>query len=166
MIIEVAITESMKSRSLEKAQQMGSLNNSILSGAGNYVGFLGEEIANTIIGGDIANTIHYDISKHFTKFDVKSKKTSVTPKKYYDCSVADFNIDQICDFYVFTRILNDYSKGWILGFISKERFYEESRFMKKGQIDGTNNFKVLADCYNIEIQKLTPISELSFELSK
>jgi len=160
MIFEVKITDLMRQRSQEKAEEMGSLNNSILNGSGNYAGFLGEEIVNDYINGVIENTYDYDIIKYGLKFDVKSKQTIVVPRIHYDCSVPDFNPNQKCDFYIFTRILDDFSIGWILGFISKERFYQEARFMRKGQMDGSNDYIVKSDCYNLEIKRLTPIAEI------
>ena len=72
MIFEVKITDLMRQRSQEKAEEMGSLNNSILNGSGNYAGFLGEEIVNDYINGVIDNTYDYDIIKDGLKFDVKS----------------------------------------------------------------------------------------------
>ena len=150
----------MRQRSQEKAEEMGSLNNSILNGSGNYAGFLGEEIVNNYINGVIENTYDYDIIKDGLKFDVKSKQTTVVPRTHYDCSVADFNPNQKCDFYIFARILDDFSSGWILGFISKERFYHEARFMRKGQMDGSNDFIVKSDCYNLAIKRLSPIAEI------
>ena len=150
----------MRQRSQEKAEEMGPLNNSILNGSGNCAGFLGEEIVNDYINGVIENTYDYDIIKDGLKFDVKSKQTTVVPRTHYDCSVADFNPNQKCDFYIFARILDDFSIGWILGFISKERFYQEARFMRKGQMDGSNDYIVKSDCYNLEIKRLTPITEI------
>lgn len=150
----------MRQRSQVKAEEMGSLNNSILNGTGNYAGFLGEEIVNDYIRGTIENTYDYDIIKDGLKFDVKSKQTTVVPRTHYDCSVPDFNPNQKCDFYIFARILDDFSIGWILGFISKERFYQEARFMRKGQMDGSNDFIVKSDCYNLAIKRLSPIAEI------
>lgn len=150
----------MRQRSQEKAEEMGSLNNSILNGTGNYAGFLGEEIVNDYIRGTIENTYDYDIIKDGLKFDVKSKQTTVVPRTHYDCSVPDFNPNQKCDFYIFARILDDFSIGWILGFISKARFYQEARFMRKGQMDGSNDFAVKSDCYNLAIKRLSPITEI------
>ena len=62
-MIEVEITQQMKERAWRKAREMGKLNHSITKGDGNIAGFLGEEVANQIIGGDICNTYDYDIIK-------------------------------------------------------------------------------------------------------
>ena len=84
----------------------------------------------------------------------------MVPKNYYDCSVAAFNTKQKCSHYIFTRILNDLSKGWVLGWMSKEDYFTKARFLKKGEQDGDNGFIVKADCYNLPIDKLHPIEIL------
>ena len=87
---------------------------------------MGEEIANTVIHGDITNTYDYDIIKDDITYDVKTKRCTSKPKDYYECSVAALNTKQECDIYVFTRILpkkwsdNNYSEGWLLGYMDKK----------------------------------------------
>jgi len=154
---EIIITNEIREQAMERARQMGELKNSIRQGEGNLVGFIGEIVVNNYIKGSLANTYDYDILKEGIKYDVKSKETTVKPKPYYECSIADYNPNQDCDFYIFTRVLNDHSKCWILGLKSKEDYFKESRFLKKGQIDGTNQFVVKADCHNLEISRLQPI---------
>lgn len=160
MMKEFIITDEIKAQALDRAREMGELRNSIRHGEGNLVGFIGEIIVNEYIKGALVNTYDYDILRDGIKFDVKSKETSVKPKSYYECSIADYNPNQDCDYYIFTRVLNDHSKCWILGVKSKEEYFKESRFLKKGQIDGTNKFVVKADCHNLEISKLQPIESL------
>ena len=107
-MIEIEITQKMKERAWRKARQMGEINNSITKGDGNIAGFLGEEIANNLIKGDIKNTYDYDIIKDGVKYDVKTKRCTSEPKPYYECSVAAFNTKQKCDYYVFVRNLREY----------------------------------------------------------
>jgi hypothetical protein len=64
-MIEVQITEQMKKRAWRKAREMGKLNNSITGGDGNIAGFLGEEVANSVLRGEVTNTYDYDIVKGF-----------------------------------------------------------------------------------------------------
>lgn len=159
-MIEIKITEEMKKRAWSKARSMGEINNSITKGGGNIAGFLGEEVANKIIKGDINNTYDYDIIKNGVTYDVKTKRCTSKPKEYYECSVAAFNTKQKCDHYVFVRIENikgKWGRAWILGCYEKNAYFEDARFLKKGQIDGNNKFKVKADCYNIAIKKLKEV---------
>ena len=102
----------------------------------------------------------YDLVFNNKKIDVKSKRVTSAPREYYECSVADLNTKQKCDFYVFTRIKNDLSEGWILGYLEKEKYLADSKFLKKGSIDPDNNWKVSTDCHNLPISKLKDIEEL------
>ena len=156
-MIEVKITDDMKKRAWAKSREMGKLYNSITKGDGNIAGFLGEEVANSLIKGEINNTYDYDIVKGKTRYDVKTKRCTSEPKPYYDCSVAAFNTKQRCDRYVFVRIENvngRWGRAWVLGSYDKDQYFKDARFLKKGKIDGNNGFKVKADCYNLPIKEL------------
>ena len=62
---------------------------------------------------------------------------------------------------MFTRILKDMTAGWILGYLNKEDYFKKSTFLKKGEIDPSNNWKVSTDCYNLSINKLNNIGDLN-----
>ena len=152
---EVEVTENMLIKARDKAVEMGKLYNSILRGGGNIAGFIGEQIALNVIGGEWQNTYQYDILwKGGVKVDVKTKQTSVKPLPHYECSIAKTSSKQDCDWYIFTRVKKDFSVGWFLGAISKKDYFKEANFLKKGEIDPSNNFTVRADCYNIPISDL------------
>lgn len=163
---EVRITQDMMEKALAKAEEMGKLKNSITEGERNLVGFLGEEIANSYIQGEIQNTYEYDILWGKIKIDVKSKDTTVYPKSNYEVSVANFNTKQKCDYYVFVRVLDDLSVGWLLGYMSKQDYFENSRFLKKGEKDGSNSFIVRADCHNMFINDLKKMEDFHNEISR
>lgn len=156
-MIEIKVTEETIRLARERAERMGELRNSIRRGEGNLVGFIGEIVVNGYIGGQLADTYDYDLLKEGVRLDVKTKETSVRPKPYYECSIADFNPDQKCDHYVFARVHKNLDTCWILGYKSKEDYFRESRFLKKGDVDGDNGFVVKADCHNLEISRLEPI---------
>ena len=152
---EIEITLDMIDKARTKAKEMGRLYNSILRGRGSFAGFLGEQIALHCLGGTWENTYEYDIVlPDGSKIDVKTKQTSVTPLPEYDCSVANFNTKQECDMYAFVRVKGDFTVGWYLGSITKDEYIKRARFMKKGDIDPSNNYKVRADCYNLTIKEL------------
>ena len=126
----------MERRSQRKAREMGEINNSITHGDGNIAGFLGEEVANSIIKGKINNTYDYDITKDDVHYDVKTKRCTSEPKGYYECSVAAFNTKQNCDHYVFVRLENingRWTRAWLLGRCGKEDYFKNARFLKKGK---------------------------------
>lgn len=156
-MIEVKITEEMKKKAWRKSREMGEINNSITKGDGNIAGFLGEEVANFLIKGEVTNTYDYDIIKDGRKYDVKTKRCTSQPKNYYECSVAAFNTKQKCDEYVFVRIENvkgKWGRAWVLGCYPKDKYFEDAKFLKKGQKDGDNGFLVKANCYNMPIKDL------------
>jgi|TARA_R110000751_G_scaffold42764_3_gene99045 hypothetical protein len=160
-MIDVKITEQMKQRAWSKSREMGTLKNSITSGGGNIAGFLGEQVANEVLKGEVTNTYNYDIvGKGGVRYDVKTKRCTSQPKDYYECSIAALQIKQDCDHYVFVRIENingKWGRAWVLGSYDKESYFKDAKFLKEGQIDGDNNFRVRADCYNIAIKDLKKI---------
>ena len=152
---EVEITLDMIDKARAKSTEMGVLKNSILRGNGNIAGFIGEQIALQCLGGEWQNTYEYDIlMPNGKRIDVKTKQTSVAPLPEYDCSIAKFNTKQDCDSYAFVRVKKDLTIGWYLGTIAKDNFFDKARFMKKGTVDPSNNYKVQADCYNLKIKDL------------
>ena len=152
---ELDVTQDMVDKAQRKSKEMGVLNNSITYGDGNLVGFIGEQIAKQILGGTERNTYDFDlVLPSGVTVDVKTKKTGVAPKEHYDCSVAAFNTKQRCDYYCFVRVKSDLTKAWFLGMYPKKQYYEDARFLKKGDYDGDNGYVVKADCYNMQISKL------------
>ena len=154
-MIEVVVTGDMLVTARDKAAEMGKLRNSITSGAGNIAGFIGEAIAQQVMGGVLANTYEYDLVLPNGKtVDVKTKQTSVKPLDTYECSIAGLNTTQQCDYYAFVRVKNDFSVGWFLGVYEKQQYMLDSIFMKKGTIDPSNGYTVKSDCYNLKINQL------------
>ena len=55
-MIEVEITDEMVVNARKKAREMGLLKNSIRRGQGAVTGFIGEQIAVKVLGGEWSNT--------------------------------------------------------------------------------------------------------------
>ena len=55
-MIEIEITPEMVDKARIKAEELGTIRNSITKGKGNLVGFLGEVVANCALGGEWVNT--------------------------------------------------------------------------------------------------------------
>jgi hypothetical protein len=154
-MIELSITGDMLVTARDKAADMGRLHNSITRGQGNIAGFIGEDIAQQVMGGVLANTFDYDLILDNGKtVDVKTKQTSVKPLETYDCSIAGLNTTQECNYYAFVRVKNDFTVGWFLGVYDKQQYMIDSIFMKKGTIDSSNGYTVKSDCYNLKINQL------------
>ena len=152
------ISKELIEKAEAKSEEMGKLNNSITKGDGNIAGFIGEFMVAEETGSTVCNTYDYDlISKKNWRIDVKTKRTNFPPKPYYECSIAAYNIKQDCDFYVFTRVKNDLSVGWILGYYAKMKYFKDAVFHREGDIDNDNKFVFKADCYNMKISSLKEI---------
>ena len=156
-MIEVEVTDEMLISAREKAKELGRLGRSITRGQGNLAGFVGEEIALSILGGrfdNIVKNIDYDILLNDgTKVDVKTKRTSVKPKETYDCSINTY-YKQECDYYAFVRVHNDLHIGWFLGWYPRDKYYEDCTHHRKGDVDKSNGFVFKADAYNLPISEL------------
>lgn len=154
-MIEVKVSDDMLLEARVKSIEMGRLHNSIINGGGNLVGFIGEAIAQEVLGGVLENTYDYDlVLSDGTLVDVKTKSTSVAPLPTYDCSIAAFNPNQKCDFYAFVRVKKDLSVGWYLGVYNKQQYFDDAVFMQKGTIDPSNGYVVKSSCYNLKISQL------------
>jgi hypothetical protein len=154
-MIEVVISPAMLVEARDKAAEMGQLRNSIIRGAGNIAGFIGEAIAQQVLGGELFNTYDYDLMlPDGIRIDVKTKQTGYVPLPSYDCSIAALNTKQDCDYYAFVRVKNDFSVGWYLGVYNKDQYMKDAVFMQKGTVDPTNGYTVKSDCYNIKISQL------------
>jgi hypothetical protein len=162
---EVQVKDKTILNSIEKAREMGKLRNSITGGEGNVAGFIGEFLVHDIIGGEIDNTYEYDIVlPDGTKVDVKTTRTSVTPKEDYECNVSGINTRQDTDMYVFVRVVSGtYEKGWVLGYMPKQEFFEKAMFNKKGTKREGSSFVYKSDTYSMMIKDLKPIEELASE---
>ena len=154
-MIEIDITTDMIEQCKAKAEDIGRLKNSITKGQGNLAGIVGEYIVHKYLkDSEWQNTYDYDLIENNKKIDVKTKRCSSKPRDNYDCSVAETSLHQGPDEYIFVRILNDLSKAWILGRMGRDTFFKKAKHMKKGQVDKSNNFKVHANCYNLQIKEL------------
>lgn len=162
MIRDVEITEDMIIRSKKRVKLMPKLSNSITHNTATLHGFVGEELVAKHFNADIVDTFHYDIVKCGYKLEVKTKRTTVTPQLDYDASLSRFNTTQQCHYYVFTRILNDLSAGWVMGMMPRGVYLLKSRFLKKGDRDGSNGFIVKSDCWNLRYDELFDCDETLF----
>jgi hypothetical protein len=83
----------------------------------------------------------------------------VVPRLSYEASVANYNIKQKADYYVFVSLYriketNDYCRGYIIGIIPKNDYKTRANFLNVGDIDPSNGWKVSAACYNLPYKEL------------
>lgn len=156
-MIEVYPTDQQKSRaSFAYEEEKRSPRNSIRFGEGIRDGCLGEIVVADYYGWDISKTYDYDlVSPKGIRIDVKTKVRTVAPESNFNCSVAAANIKQQCDCYLFVSLLKDWSRCWILGYVTKQFFFENAVFRKKDESDPEKNgWSFAADCYNIHVDQL------------
>ena len=147
--IEIDVTEDMLSRAKKQASKHSDIPNSIMRGAGNLAGYIGEQIVLEYIEDSIPyNTKDCDVylnpfSDNPISIDVKTKRRRVYPRDEYTCHIAEASLHQNCDMYVFcqvnfkknpkTKWELDTSKAYILGWMMKEDFLKKSIKLKEGQ---------------------------------
>tara|TARA_B100000035_G_C20846645_1_gene485524 strand:- start:186 stop:680 length:495 start_codon:yes stop_codon:yes gene_type:complete len=159
-MIEVDISVEQLDKARKQSTKMGTLPNSITNGGGNLAGFIGEIVVADLLDAEIKNTYDYDIvDKHGSKIDVKTKRCNTKPKDYYECSIASHGTKQKCNEYIFVRVMNNLTKAWVLGRISKNDYFKNSTYHNKGDIDPDNGFKFKSSCYNLPINKLGNLNE-------
>lgn len=156
MIREYEITQDQIDRAQLRVDELPRLNNSITQMQATLHGFTAEEVladvANLVVVGDYGFDLKHP--ENGTTFELKTKRTKVAPRNYYEVSVADFNTRQQADYYAFMRVHNDLTRAWFCGVMPREEYHERSRFLKKGDVDGDNGFVVKADCWNMRIDQL------------
>jgi hypothetical protein len=152
-----------------RAEEVGTLDRSMRGLQANQVGALGE-----LIGLDYLRGLGFEVEEIFsTKFDVrvkvegewktlefKTKERTVIPQPSYDCTVPAYNHSfQRPDYFLFISLLSSgksekitrFSKGFILGSISLERFEEIATAWDPS--------KTTINCYNVRIGELDPPKE-------
>ena len=172
-MISLPFSKDMLDRAKAKANNLGSIRNSILKGRGNLAGYLGEEALAPHIGAEIVSNNrgldkynHDLLMKDGNRVEVKTKRRTVKPRSNYDVSVAHTSTHQKPDVYAFIslefeRSSNTHPKSyyglknvWLCGFMSAEEYMEKAVIWKKGKVDKTNNFKTHVDMYNLSIDQL------------
>lgn len=155
-MIEVEISDEILVKARQKAKSLGRLHNSITKGGGNIAGYIGQMLVAEHLKASEPDNYDFDVEKDGIKYEVKTKRCTSKPKPEYDCSVSDFNTKQDCHYYVFVRVIDHFSKAWILGKKKKSDYFKQARFCKKGDVDEKSHlgWTFKADCYNLSISEL------------
>lgn len=166
-MIKLNFTKEMIAEAGREAEAMGKINNSITNGLGSRAGFLGEIALAKYLSGVRTNSKNHDIRVNGHTIEVKSKRRLVSPRPFYEGSVALTSSHQKPDYYVFLSLTfekkkviknQEYYCGlldiWYCGAISYSDFITKAVLYKKGQKDPSNGFIVLTDMYNIKYSEL------------
>ncbi len=176
-MIQLPYTEEMVKEARKEAVKLGSLNNSILRGAGNVAGFLGEIATTSFLNADrISNKegtdkYHHDIIWNNEKCEVKTKRRLKPPLPDYDVSIAATSLHQrpFVESYLFVsleferseyrhdiggKVYMGLKKIWLVGKKSSKDYFQQATFYPEGQITGSNNFRTVRDMFNLPIKDL------------
>ena len=159
-MVEVETTYEMLQNADVAARNLGELRNSITNGDGNLAGFVGKYMVASYLGRPLTKTPDFDILYDGQRIEVKTKRCSSKPRSYYECSIAEYNPHQRCDYYVFVRVLNDMSRGWILGAMRPDEYFQRCKVKEAGQRDYDNDFRFHCKSYNLPIESLHPLHGL------
>ena len=169
MIIETNISKELINRAEERIDSL-NFNRTEMSKFGSdkkrtLIGYIGEYMVMDFL--DVKNEIDdfdYDIIYNGMKVEIKTISCKFKPFSHYLCTVNSHSLHGIhkqnADYYIFTRIINDLSKGWILGFIKCTDFFKRGKFNKKGSniVSGITFSK--ANATTLPIYKLDSIKKM------
>jgi hypothetical protein len=164
-MVEVDITEEMIAAAKQRAEAMGAIKNSLTKGDGNLSGFIGEEMVLKLFPSFSAHStkdfdLIYNDGSENLKIEVKTKRRTVEPKDFYTCHIAKTSTHQDPDVYFFCQVnmKTEPYRGWVLGWLPKNVFYDRAEYRSKGQLDErgfaekTNSFVCkISDLYAVEI---------------
>ena len=142
-MIEIIITEETIEYAKQKLSRIISKDNLTLNKFGSernriLVGYIGEKIIMDYLSLDKdVDDYEFDLlSKKNKRLEVKTITCKFKPKEDYWCTVNSHDLNgvhkQKADYYIFLRMINDFSKAWILGWIPCDEFFSKGTFVSKG----------------------------------
>jgi hypothetical protein len=150
-----------------RADATPELRRSMRGSAGNEVGAMGELVAMRYLDAQGVlfldeGTVNHDLRTRHGTMDVKTKERSVPPQPHYDCTVPDYVGDaQKPDWYLFVSLLSDgspgcgrFKRGWVLGTIRRDAFYEVATEWVPGVKDVSNGWEATIRCWNVPVSAL------------
>lgn len=153
---------------IKRADGREHLNNSFTKGKSSPHGKVGELLVpwyykNIVMRQSVGRDIYqWDwFAPLVNRLEVKTKVCTSDPQPHYLASVADAHHTQTlqdCDWYCFLRIRKDYSRAYILGFLPKDLFVEQSEYYYEGEMDPSSNgmFPFKENCWNVRADELIP----------
>jgi hypothetical protein len=165
-MVEVPLT-GLHALAQARADATPELRRSMRGSAGNEVGAMGELVAMRYLDSQGVmyldeGKVNHDLRTRHGTMDVKTKERTVEPRPHYDCTVPDYVGDaQKPDWYLFVSLLSDktagckrFTRGWVLGTIRREAFYEQAVEWKPGVADVSNGWEATIRCWNVPVSAL------------
>jgi hypothetical protein len=105
-------------KAAQRSIELGRLNGSYMDGQRNIVGFVAEEIYQSIFPDSIRdNNYDYDFKLKGKKIDIKARSITKPPHNACTFTFKSLKKNQDVDFYVFFFISIDFKKAWLLGYL-------------------------------------------------
>jgi hypothetical protein len=144
-----------------KLYEFQILNKSLTHGDGNAAGAIAEICFLdyfSSIGKDIFHAQHhdYDFIMNKKKIEIKATRVNNPPRLAHRFKLPCDHYDQQCDFYCCIYVMNDFSKVFINGYISKIDFFNNAILHLAGEMD--NNFTFRCDTKTVTLAELKPLN--------
>jgi len=158
----ITITPSLNQ--LKRAKTLydfGILNKSITEGDGNAAGAIAEICFLdyfSSIGKEIFHAQHhdYDFLMNNKKIEIKATRVNNPPRLAQNFKLPCDQYDQQCDFYCCIYVMNDFSKVFINGYISKIDFFNNAILHLEGEME--HNFTFRCDTKTVTLAELKPLN--------
>tara|TARA_B100002019_G_scaffold207167_1_gene179902 strand:- start:1198 stop:1728 length:531 start_codon:yes stop_codon:yes gene_type:complete len=158
MIIEVDITSDIfneaKARNEEYYNRFGNQGTHRTNKERQRMtGYLAEScIHNTFPSIKYSDDYSVDFILDNKTIDSKAQGCNSKPLDFYSATLYEEQRNRDTDYYIFSRIKNDFSKGWICGIASKQKFFQLATLKPAGT--KTNNFTYDQSRYELQYKNL------------
>ena len=137
------------------------LNKSLTQGDGNAAGAIAEICFLdyfSSIGKDIFHAQHhdYDFIMNNKKIEIKATRVNNPPRLRHQFKLPCDHYNQQCDFYCCIYVMNDFSKVFINGYISKIDFFNNAILHLEGEME--HNFTFRCDTKTVTLAELKPLN--------
>lgn len=162
-MIEIDITKEMldeaKNRNTAFQKKYGNIGTHRLDKDKQRItGYLAEAAIKHFCGMDYSDEDSVDFKHNGVTFDSKAQGCNSKPKEYFVATLYEEQKRRNVDYYIFSRVKNDWTKVWICGFASKEDFFKKAKLIQAGTKN--NNFTYDQSRFEIEYKKLDSIEQL------
>jgi hypothetical protein len=181
-IEKLSIEPKLIEQAVKLSEQQEELDNSYRGNDANFIGTLGELVAeewflreSISVFPDKSTTHDYRLKLDNRTIDVKTKDRTVGPKLEFDCSIPLYNHEkQIPDYYLFVSLQRDrrhdpkdpfrFHTAYVLGAATQHLMHTRGKVWKRNQVDESNGTKFWTDCLNVSIRDLRTLKDFSISL--
>jgi len=160
-MIEIKVTEKIlkeaKERNKEFFDKFGNHGTHRTNERQRMTGYLAESAIKSAYPLEYSDSWEVDFTFQDNTIDSKAQGCNSKPQGYYSATLYEEQVNRATDYYIFSRVMNDFSLVWIAGIISKKRFLNIAELKPAGT--KTNNFVYDQGRYEIEYKDLKDIGD-------